>query len=146
MLYAKSSQEESPFFAKPLCVYVFLLGFMRCLRHSADMSDHKNIPALMAPFRQRIDDLDQQIIALLRQRYDVIEEVAEFKYARDISAVLQDRVDEVRENAAKMATEKNMDADFIRRIYAQIIDHSCALEDTLMNELEKQHQTKKKAV
>ncbi|HBR69658.1 MAG TPA: chorismate mutase, partial [Rhodospirillaceae bacterium] len=45
-----------------------------------------------------------------RQRYDVIEEVGALKAARGIAATLPDRVEEVRENAAKMAAESGLDA------------------------------------
>ncbi len=88
---------------------------------------------ILKPYRARINTLDRQIIDLLRQRYDVIEEVGALKAARGIAATLPDRVEEVRENAAKMAAESGLDADFIRKLYAQIIEHSCDLEDKIIN-------------
>ena len=89
---------------------------------------------ILKPYRMRIDELDQQIIDLLRQRYDVIEEVAELKTREDIPSVLQDRVDEVRENAARRAAEKGLDEAFIRHLYAQLIEHSCNLEEEIRQE------------
>lgn len=99
--------------------------------------ERDTIAKTLKPYRMRIDQIDQQIIDLLRQRYDVIEEVGHLKTHKNIPAVLQDRVDEVRERAAGMAAEKGLDEDFIRNIYAQIIDHSCALEETIRDALEK---------
>ncbi len=90
------------------------------------------IAGLMKPYRARIDAIDRDIIDLLRKRYNVIEEVAEFKGSENIPPVLQDRVDEVRENAARMAAECNLDEAFIRDLYAQLIKHCCDLEDHLM--------------
>ena len=95
----------------------------------------KNIKAIMKPYRARIDDIDAQIIDLLRKRYDVIEEVGVLKTNEGIAPVLQDRVDEVRERAASMAAEKGMDEDFIRNLYAQLIKHCCDLEQTIMDDL-----------
>lgn len=92
----------------------------------------QSIAEKMKPFRARIDTLDREIIKLLRARYDVIEEVAQFKEREGISAVLPDRVDEVRENAARMAADCGLDGAFIREIYAQIIRHSCDLEEKRM--------------
>lgn len=88
----------------------------------------------LKPYRARIDALDQQIIDLLRERYDVIEEVADLKGREGIAAVLPDRVEEVRENAADLAAAKGLDEEFIRQLYQQLIDHSCALEEKMMSQ------------
>ena len=90
---------------------------------------------ILKPYRKRIDEIDEQIIDLLRKRYDVIEEVGHLKFNQNIEAVLQDRVDEVRERAAKMATDKGLDEEFIRELYAQLIEHSCNLEENIKQSL-----------
>ncbi|WP_421779660.1 chorismate mutase [Kiloniella litopenaei] len=87
---------------------------------------------LLSPYRRRIDDLDDQIMELFSQRFAIIREVAELKNKHDIPAVLQDRVDEVRERNAATGAEKGIDADFVRKLYTLIIDESCDLEDRLM--------------
>lgn len=87
---------------------------------------------ILKPYRARIDALDRQIMDLLRARYDVIEEVGPLKARHGIPAVLQDRVDEVRENAAAYADVLGLDADFIRHLWAQLIEHSCAREDQMI--------------
>ncbi len=87
---------------------------------------------ILKPYRRKIDDLDRQIIGLLKQRYDVIREVGELKAKQAIDPVIQSRVDEVRENAARMASEQGLDADFIRHLYAQLIEHSCNLEEEII--------------
>lgn len=86
----------------------------------------------LRPFRDRIDDLDAQIVALLRARYDVIEEVGRLKARENIPAVLPDRVAEVRDNAARAAGACGLDADFIAQLYTNIIAHSCALEEKII--------------
>ena len=87
---------------------------------------------ILKPYRDRIDALDEEIIDLLRKRYDVIEEVAEVKLREGIASVLQDRVDEVREHAAALAAGKGLDEDFIRNLYEQLIEHSCDLEEQII--------------
>ena len=87
---------------------------------------------LLKPYRARINALDEQIIDLLRKRYDVIEEVGHLKSREGIASALQDRVDEVRENAASMAAAKGLDEEFIRQLYAQLIEHSCNLEEDMI--------------
>lgn len=96
---------------------------------------HKTPPdklGVLGPYRAKIDALDRDIIELLRRRYEVIREVGHMKASEGIHPVLQDRVDEVRENAARLAAEKGLDEEFIRHLYAQLIAHSCATEDEII--------------
>lgn len=94
-----------------------------------------DVAKILAPYRKRIDDLDRQIMDLLRARYDVIEEVGHLKAREGIDSVLHDRVDEVRENAAARAAALGLDEEFIRAVYAQLIEHSCNLEETIIQDI-----------
>ncbi len=97
---------------------------------------------LLAPYRDRINTIDRQIIDLLRARYDVIEEVGVLKTEHGIEPVLQDRVDEVREQAGAWADDAGLDGGFIRTLWAQIIEHSCNMEEDIRaNIKEKQAQS-----
>ncbi len=89
---------------------------------------------ILKPYRSRINVIDEQILELLRRRYDIIEEVGRFKALKNLPSVIPERVEEVRENAARRAAEKGLDENFIRKIYAQIIDHSCALEEAIIRQ------------
>lgn len=90
---------------------------------------------ILKPYREQIDAIDREMIALLRRRYDVIEAVGVLKAQHDIPAVIQERVDEVRENAARMAADLGLDANFVRHLYSEIIEHSCGLEVQIRNSL-----------
>jgi len=84
---------------------------------------------VLKPYRVQLDDLDREILDLLKQRFDIIDQVKVVKQAENIPAVLQDRVDEVRENAASYAVEIGLDEDFIRQFWAMLIAESCDRED-----------------
>jgi len=87
---------------------------------------------ILKPYREKIDALDDEIVDLLVERISIIEEVGHLKAKEGISAVLQDRVDEVRERAAARAAGKGLDADLVRQLYTKLIDFSCALEDDII--------------
>lgn len=87
---------------------------------------------ILKPYRDSIDAIDEEIIKLLRKRYDVIEEVGHLKAREDIDATLPDRVDAVREHAAGLAAAAGLDEAFIRQLYTQLIRHSCALEEEII--------------
>lgn len=92
---------------------------------------------ILKPYRARIDALDDKIVDLLVERAGIIREVAHLKYKHEIPAVLQDRVDEVRERNATHAGARGVDEDVVRQIYALLIDYSCKLEDRIMDDLRK---------
>lgn len=83
----------------------------------------------MTPWRKKIDELDDQIIDLLIQRYGVIHEVGAWKAENDVPPVIQDRVEEVIErNAARAKKSETLDPDFIRKLYTLMIDHAHDVE------------------
>jgi chorismate mutase-like protein len=84
---------------------------------------------ILKPYRRRIDALDDQIIDLLAQRLEIIDEVAELKAARDIPAVLEDRVNEVIDRVAERAAEKGVDPELARRLYAVLVAWCCETEE-----------------
>lgn len=83
------------------------------------------------PYRQKINDLDDQIIDLLVERTKVIREVGHIKAEKNIPAVIPERVEEVRERNAKRAGEKGLDPQIVRELYTRLIDYSCNLEDEI---------------
>jgi chorismate mutase len=89
----------------------------------------KSAMEVLKPYRAQIDALDDQIIDLLAERLRVIDDVAEIKAARDIPAVLEDRVQEVIERCAARAAERGVDPELARRIYAVIVAWCCDLEN-----------------
>ena len=84
---------------------------------------------VLKPYRAQIDALDDQIIDLLAKRLAVVDEVAQVKAARDIPAVLEDRIAEVIDRCADRASEKGVDPELARRIYAVIVGWCCERED-----------------
>ncbi len=89
---------------------------------------------VLKPYRKRIDDLDDQIVDLLVRRLDIIEEVAAIKEARGIPAVLEDRVEEVRERCAARAAAQGLDPELVRRLYTVLICWCCDYEQDLMDQ------------
>jgi|TARA_R110000868_G_scaffold49580_1_gene159661 chorismate mutase len=85
---------------------------------------------ILKPYRARIDALDKQLIDLFVERFQVIKEVGHLKARENIDAILQDRVDEVRNNAVTMA-DGEIDPAFIYRLWTDIIKYSCDLEEDI---------------
>ena len=92
-----------------------------------------DIAEILKPFRTEIDALDHEIVALLVKRFAVIDQVAHIKLKHGIPAVLEDRVREVIDNAARRAdTLSSPDIDLIREIYTLLVTISCDKEEQFL--------------
>jgi chorismate mutase-like protein len=89
-------------------------------------------------YRQEIDALDDELIALLGRRYEIVRNVGHHKAQQDIHVVQSDRVVEVRTRAKQLARKHNLDPDFVVRLYDEMIDHAHTVENGIF-------QTQKKA-
>lgn len=89
---------------------------------------------ILKPYRKRIDEIDDQIIDLLARRLKIVEEVAAVKGERGIPAVLEGRIEEVRERCAARAGGQGLDPELARRLYTVLICWCCDYEEELMGE------------
>lgn len=84
---------------------------------------------ILKPYREKIDLLDEKIVALLGQRFDIIHDVAVIKAREGIPAVLEDRVREVIDRAGANAGRHE---DEVRELYTLMVTIACDLEEKLM--------------
>ena len=85
-------------------------------------------------FRRRIDALDDQIVRLLAERFSIVREVAAFKAKRGIPVRLPDRIEEVLSRNAGSGAGQGLEPEFLRKLYADIVEASCGLEDRLIDD------------
>ena len=97
------------------------------------MSDEK-AAEILKPYRARIDELDQKIVTLLAERFDVVREVGEIKKIHHLSPVQPARMDEVLNRVADMAAARGLSPDLVRAIYNMMIDHAHTLEFDIVRE------------
>lgn len=84
---------------------------------------------ILKPYRTKIDALDDQIVDLLKQRFDIIHEVGALKAREHIPAILEDRVREVIDRAGLRA---GIHENEIREIYALMVTIACDLEEKII--------------
>ena len=90
--------------------------------------DHSDKKSIFTPYRQKIDDLDQQIMALIGERFNVVRQVGHIKIQHDLKLFQKARVDEVLNNIEKLALNHNLSPDRMRHIYTQFIDYAHEIE------------------
>ncbi len=83
-------------------------------------------------FRQEIDTLDQELIQILAQRFDICRQVAIYKRHVGMPMMQPDRVNAVKDRCSKLGEKHGVNPEFLRRLYELIINESCQIEDKLM--------------
>jgi chorismate mutase len=83
-------------------------------------------------FRRRLDELDEQIAALLGERFEVCREVAHYKSEHEIPMMQPERVAQVRERYLARGAAAEMPADFTADLFELLIGATCRMEDELM--------------
>lgn len=86
----------------------------------------KNIDEL----REELDAIDDKILELLKQRFSLIVQIAEYKKTHDILMMQPMRVEFVLEKSKRLAREYGLSEIFITELYKVIIEEACRMEDT----------------
>ena len=81
--------------------------------------------------RDKIDKLDQEILRLLGERFQVVREVGHIKSQNDITIVQSARVDDVLDKVAALAVKNDLSPDLIRHIYTLMIDYAHNIENEI---------------
>lgn len=76
----------------------------------------------MAELRQQIDAIDKDLIDLLTLRSGYIDRAVDLKRIENLPARTTGRVAEVLDNVARLASERGLDPDLARGLWAQMIE------------------------
>jgi chorismate mutase len=83
-------------------------------------------------FRRRLDELDEEIVRLLGERFEVCREIALFKLAHSIPMMQPGRVAEVRARYLARGRDAELPEDFTEGLFQLLIGATCKMEDELM--------------
>ena len=86
----------------------------------------------LEPFRERLDEIDEQIVRLLGERFEVCRSVAEHKRVHGIPMMQPDRVSIVRERYLSRGAEAELPPAFTARLFELLIGATCEMEDELI--------------
>ncbi len=84
------------------------------------------------PHRRRLDDLDERIVGLLGERFEVCREIARYKAEHQIPMMQPGRVQEVRARYAERGRQAGLPDGFASSLFDVLIAATCAMEDELM--------------
>ncbi len=87
----------------------------------------------LAEFRERLNGIDEQLIGLLGERFEICQEVADVKKERGIPMMQSGRVDEVKARCKKLGEQHRVAPEFVEDLYTLIIGEACRLEDEIID-------------
>jgi chorismate mutase len=89
----------------------------------------------LEPFRRRLDAIDEEIVRLLGERFQICREVAVHKSEHGIPMMQPGRVEIVRGRYLERGAEAGLPADFCGDLFDLMIAATCREEDELMERL-----------
>lgn len=78
----------------------------------------------LTEYRLQIDEIDDQLISLIRQRFDITQKVGEWKKEHNVSVFQQGRYDEILKKNEIRSKRYNLDIDLINSIFNIIHEKS----------------------
>jgi len=79
--------------------------------------------------RAEIDAVDEALVGVLAQRFEIVTRVAEYKARTGTPMMQTGRVREVAERSATLARGHGLDPAIVRRLFELLIEETCAFED-----------------
>ncbi len=86
----------------------------------------------LTPYRERLDELDEQITRLFGERFQICREIARYKLAHGVPMMAPERVAEVRGRYLERGAVLNVPSEFSVELFELLIGTTCRMEDELM--------------
>lgn len=80
--------------------------------------------------REYIDELDDDLLELLSQRFDLVKRVKSVKSEKGIGTLQQDRFDDILSRLTKESVDKGLDPEMVKDIWEVIHKYSLKVQDS----------------
>jgi 4-amino-4-deoxychorismate mutase len=87
----------------------------------------------LEPFRRHLDELDEQIVGLLGERFSTCREIALYKRDNEIPMMQPERVVQVRLRYLTRGADAGLPTDFAEALFDLLIAATCRMEDELID-------------
>jgi chorismate mutase len=81
--------------------------------------------------REKIDAIDKEILDLLKERFALLPEVAEYKKENDLPIKDDAREREVINRAVERGKTRGLSSEFVRTLFEEIIEESRSIQDSI---------------
>jgi len=95
-------------------------GMLGRLKVTTELSGNKQYQTRIEQLRRQIDEVDEKLIALLRKRMDIVQEMGECKRRNEVSTFQPDRWREVMATRVAKGVRKGLSPEFLTQLYEVI--------------------------
>ena len=99
------------------------------------VSDHPEVVSELDKFRHKVDLLDTQIIELLAERFNVIDQIGEYKKERNLAVYQPDRWQDVMQSRINEGMKRNMTEKFMKNLLFAIHEESVKKQEAQLKEV-----------
>ena len=92
----------------------------------------------LSDFRDRLNEIDGEIIALVGKRMDVCREIGRYKKEQGLPIGHPEREEGVKARCAALAEESGFSPVLARQLYDLIIAEACRLQDEIIGDAAKE--------
>lgn len=78
--------------------------------------------------RKKIDEIDENIISLLKKRFDIVGEIKKIKNENNISVIDGQRQKQLLDLRKSFAKKINISEEFIKKLFSLIHDYSVEIQ------------------
>ncbi len=112
------------------------LAGLRVAGHSSDNAIFLN---QLENLRERIDQMDQELINTLAARMKLVEKIGDYKKENNVTVFQLERWNEIMKTRPEWGQHASLAADFIRELYRVIHDESIRIQTEILNQSESRH-------
>lgn len=103
------------------------------LRVSEKSSSNAIFLNQLEALREKIDHIDQEVIAMLGERSKLIEKIGEYKKDNNVTVFQLQRWNEIMKTRPEWGEQSDLAKEFIRELYRLIHDESIRIQTDIMN-------------
>jgi len=102
------------------------------LRFTKKHSNDALFISQLEQLREKIDQIDQELVEILSMRKQLIEKIGEYKKENNVTVFQLERWNEIISTRTEWAGLKNISPEFIQKMYSTIHDESIRLQTEIM--------------
>ena len=81
-------------------------------------------------YRKRIDQIDQEILDLIKKRFNLLPKIIEYKNKKGLPIYQPEREKELLKSKKKLAKELNLSEEFIEKLFLEILKESKRIQES----------------
>jgi chorismate mutase len=112
---------------------------LAALRVAGRSSDNAIFLNQLEHLRERIDQMDQELINTLAARMKLVEKIGDYKKENNVTVFQLERWNEIMKTRPEWGQHAHLAADFIKELYRVIHDESIRIQTEILNQSESRH-------